>query len=592
MVSIRTGAGSGTGFVVDTDGTIVTNAHVVGDSDSVQVQFSDDRTATGTVRGVDRSSDLAIVRVTGESGLTALELADSDTVRTGQLAVAIGSPFGLPQTATAGIVSGTGRHIQAPDGFQIDSVIQTDAPINPGNSGGPLLDAAGQVIGVNSQIATGGTSQGNVGIGFAVPANTVADVIPRLERGEAIQRPYLGLSTAAGSGGAVVREATAGGPAADAGHPRRRRDRRGRRGAGARARRRRRRDPGPRAGRPRRGRAPARRRRAHGDRRAGRAAGAGAVTFASPWLLLGLALLPLLVLAAVAAERRRRRAAAHFAAPATRASVVPRGPGGRRHVPLLLAGLAIAGLIVALARPQISTAVPAEQASIVLTMDHSGSMQATDVAPSRLVAAREAGEAFLGSVPAKVRVGGVVFDHRTEVVSDPTTDRAGLRQALRDAMVPSGGTATGDALAASLAMLDAQRGAGAKRPPGAIVLLSDGESTSGRDPLAVAEEAREQGVPVYTVALGTAGGTLPDGQAVPPDTAVAAPDRRALRRAGVHRAGRERAQRRLRAAGLAGRDEAGAARDHRRVRRRSDRAAADRRRPVAALVPAADLRGA
>ena len=91
--------------------------------------------------------------------LTALELADSSTVRTGQLAVAIGSPFGLPQTATAGIVSGTGRHIQAPDGFQIDSVIQTDAPINPGNSGGPLLDAAGRVIGVNSQIATGGTSR-------------------------------------------------------------------------------------------------------------------------------------------------------------------------------------------------------------------------------------------------------------------------------------------------------------------------------------------------------------------------------------------------------------------------------------------------
>ncbi len=244
------------------------------------------------------------------------------------------------------------------------------------------------------------------------------------------------------------------------------------------------------------------------------------MTFASPWLLLGLALLPLLVLAAVAAERRRRRAAAHFSAPATRASVVPRGPGRRRHVPLVLAGLAMAGLIVALARPQISVAVPAEQASIVLTMDHSGSMQATDVAPSRLVAAREAGESFLASVPAKVRVGGIVFDHRTEVVSDPTTDRASLRQALRDAMVPSGGTATGDALAASLAMLDAQRGSGAKRPPGAIVLLSDGESTSGRDPVAVAEEARAQGVPVYTVALGTPGGTMPDGQRVPPDTAA------------------------------------------------------------------------
>ena len=110
--------------------------------------------------------------------LKPLALADSGAVRTGQLAVAIGSPFGLSQTTTAGIVSGTGRHIQAPDGFQIDSVIQTDAPINPGNSGGPLLDAAGRVIGVNSQIAS--QSGGSVGIGFAVPSNTVRDVIPRL----------------------------------------------------------------------------------------------------------------------------------------------------------------------------------------------------------------------------------------------------------------------------------------------------------------------------------------------------------------------------------------------------------------------------
>ena len=219
VVSIRTESGSGTGFVVEKDGTIVTNAHVVGESDSVEVQFADDRTVTGEVRGVDPSSDLAIVHVDpGATGtLTALELGDSDAVRTGQLAVAIGSPFGLPQTATSGIVSGTGRHIQAPDGFQIDSVIQTDAPINPGNSGGPLLDAAGRVIGVNSQIATGGTSQGSVGIGFAVPSNTVRDVIPRLERGETIERAYLGVASEAGSGGAVVREATAGGPAASAG---------------------------------------------------------------------------------------------------------------------------------------------------------------------------------------------------------------------------------------------------------------------------------------------------------------------------------------------------------------------------------------
>jgi Ca-activated chloride channel homolog len=244
------------------------------------------------------------------------------------------------------------------------------------------------------------------------------------------------------------------------------------------------------------------------------------MTFATPWLLLGLLLIPLLVVAYGAGERRRRRAAAGFAATPTRASVVPRGPGWRRHAPLVLAGLAMAGLVVALARPQVTQAVPAEQASIVLTMDHSGSMQATDVAPSRLVAARAAGEAFLASVPAKVRVGGIVFDHRTEVVSDPTTDRAGLRSALRDAMVPSGGTATGDALAASLDMLDAQRGAGGKRAPGAIVLLSDGTSTSGRDPIAVAEEAARRGVPVYTVALGTPDGTLPDGKPVPPDTAA------------------------------------------------------------------------
>ncbi|HTE63336.1 MAG TPA: trypsin-like peptidase domain-containing protein, partial [Solirubrobacteraceae bacterium] len=154
VVSVRTGGGSGTGFVVDARGILVTNAHVVGDASEVEVQFADERTATATVRGVDRSSDLAVLEVdTGETGpLHALSLADSTTVRTGQLAVAIGSPFGLPQTATAGIVSGTGRHIQAPDGFQIDSVIQTDAPINPGNSGGPLLDANGRVIGVNSQI--------------------------------------------------------------------------------------------------------------------------------------------------------------------------------------------------------------------------------------------------------------------------------------------------------------------------------------------------------------------------------------------------------------------------------------------------------
>jgi Ca-activated chloride channel family protein len=244
------------------------------------------------------------------------------------------------------------------------------------------------------------------------------------------------------------------------------------------------------------------------------------MTFAAPWLLLGLVLLPLLAFAYGAGERRRRRTAAALAAPATRASVVPRTPGWRRHAPILISAVAMAGLIVALARPQVSIAVPAEQASIVLAMDHSGSMQATDVSPSRLVAAREAGEAFLASVPAKVKVGGIVFNNVAEAVQDPTTDRAALRDALREAMVPAGGTATGDALTAALNMLDAQQGAGAKRAPGAIVLLSDGTSTSGADPLTVAQQAADRGIPVYTVALGTAGGTLPDGKPVPPDTAA------------------------------------------------------------------------
>ena len=219
VVSVRTGGGSGTGFVVDDDGTIVTNAHVVGEATQVEVRFEGrDQAVPATVRGTDTSSDLAVLDVGAGAlnGVRPLALADSDGVAVGDLAVAIGSPFGLAQTATAGIVSGLEREIQAPDGFQIDKVIQTDAPINPGNSGGPLLDARGRVIGVNSQILTGG-GQGNVGIGFAVPANTVGEVLPRLKGGERVERPFLGLSTAAGSGGVVVQSVTAGGPAAAAG---------------------------------------------------------------------------------------------------------------------------------------------------------------------------------------------------------------------------------------------------------------------------------------------------------------------------------------------------------------------------------------
>jgi putative serine protease PepD len=226
VVSVRTSEGSGTGFLIDRDGTIVTNAHVVGSADRVIVRFgADGDSLDAEVRGVDTSSDLAVLTIERASvpkGVTPLTFADSRQVAIGDTAIAIGNPLGLDRTATEGIVSGLGRSITAPSGFDIPDAIQTDAPINPGNSGGPLLDDSGRVIGVNSQIATaGGGSQGNIGIGFAVPSNTVRQVVPQLERGERIARPYLGLQSSAATGsvtdGAKVESVVAGGPADRAG---------------------------------------------------------------------------------------------------------------------------------------------------------------------------------------------------------------------------------------------------------------------------------------------------------------------------------------------------------------------------------------
>ncbi|MBA2506975.1 MAG: trypsin-like peptidase domain-containing protein [Thermoleophilaceae bacterium] len=214
------GVASGTGFVVASDGTIVTNAHVVQGADEARVRFGDTaRQVDAKVVGTDTSTDLAVLKVDPDKagGLKPLTLANSDDVQVGDQAVAIGHPFGLDRTATAGIISGVGREIQAPNGFAIDEAIQTDAPINPGNSGGPLIDAKGRVIGVNSQIAAAGGG-GNVGIGFAVPANTVKEVVPRLQRGEEIERPYLGVTTsAAPGGGAQVQGTEPAGPASNAG---------------------------------------------------------------------------------------------------------------------------------------------------------------------------------------------------------------------------------------------------------------------------------------------------------------------------------------------------------------------------------------
>ncbi len=219
VVSVRTGGGQGTGFLVDRDGTIVTNAHVVDGATSAQVQFGDDgRTVDARVSGTDPSTDLAVLRVdaSAANGIRPLPLADSRALQVGDEVVAIGNPFGLDRTATAGIVSALGREITAPNGFSIDEVVQTDAPINPGNSGGPLLNTRGEVVGVNSQIQSGG-GNGNVGIGFAVPSDTVREVVPRLKQGETIERAWLGVSTAETPAGARVDSAVAGSPAQRAG---------------------------------------------------------------------------------------------------------------------------------------------------------------------------------------------------------------------------------------------------------------------------------------------------------------------------------------------------------------------------------------
>src|SRR3954447_15367433 len=165
---------TGSGFVLDDTGHILTNAHVVASSLDVRVSFSDHRTVVARVIGKDADTDLAVLAVDPRGlKLHPLTLGDSKAVRVGDPTVAIGNPFGLERTLTTGVVSALQRRITAPSGFAIDDVIQTDAAINPGNSGGPLLDATGRVIGVNSQIATGGDgSSGSVGIGFAVPAAT------------------------------------------------------------------------------------------------------------------------------------------------------------------------------------------------------------------------------------------------------------------------------------------------------------------------------------------------------------------------------------------------------------------------------------
>lgn len=195
MPQEQEGTATGSGFVIDQDGHILTNDHVVSGSSKIEVKLGDsDQSYDAELVGEDPSTDLALLRIDApKDELHVLEMADSSQVQVGDPVVAIGNPFGLDRTVTSGIVSALQRQIQAPNGVTISNVIQTDAPINPGNSGGPLIDANGKVIGINSQIQTGGMSQGNVGIGFAVPTNTARSVIEQLKETGTVEHAYVGI---------------------------------------------------------------------------------------------------------------------------------------------------------------------------------------------------------------------------------------------------------------------------------------------------------------------------------------------------------------------------------------------------------------
>ena len=218
----------GSGIVVDKQGNILTNAHVVSSASQIRVTFSDGRTVSGQVKGVDQSADLAVVKVSvSQDQLHPLTKGNSDTLQVGDTALAIGAPFGLSGTFTAGIISGLNRSTTAPNGRALTGMIQTDAPINPGNSGGALLDSRGQLIGINASIQS--PVEGNVGVGFAIPINRAQSLLPSLEQGVAIQHPWLGISgqtlTAATAdqlglsekSGVLVVQVVAGGPSAKAG---------------------------------------------------------------------------------------------------------------------------------------------------------------------------------------------------------------------------------------------------------------------------------------------------------------------------------------------------------------------------------------
>jgi putative serine protease PepD len=213
-----TSEAEGSGFVYDTSGDIITNAHVVDGETSIKVHFQDGKTVTGTLVGKDESTDVAVVKVNVDaSELHPLTIGSSANVEVGQTVAAIGSPFGLPESMTAGIVSAVDRTITAPNNYSISGAIQTDAAINHGNSGGPLLNSSGAVIGVNAQIES--NSNDNAGVGFAIPIDAVKSVADTIISGGTVQHAYLGVRIAdtTDNSGAQVSQVLSGSPADKAG---------------------------------------------------------------------------------------------------------------------------------------------------------------------------------------------------------------------------------------------------------------------------------------------------------------------------------------------------------------------------------------
>jgi Ca-activated chloride channel family protein len=243
------------------------------------------------------------------------------------------------------------------------------------------------------------------------------------------------------------------------------------------------------------------------------------MSLAAPWFLLALAIVPMAVAAQRLSARRRNRFAVRFPAAVTLAGVIAAPSAWRRRLPAVLLAAAVATLAVALARPQKTVAVAAREASIVLVIDTSRSMEAQDVEPDRLAAARKAAQRFVGKVPKQINVGVVAFSDVIHTVQAPVRDRDTIRATI-DALQPIGGTNTGGALEAALSTLTRKKRQ--ERPPSAIVLLSDGKATDGPDPVTVAGRARRERIPISTVALGTPDGVVEGGPyggflPVPPD---------------------------------------------------------------------------